>query len=266
MDNDNNDKTKISLEKIEIGETKLEIGDDANPGAPLKENYSNNASNENSDEKPWNYKILLLLKKIGKKTMGYRWMHEQDTKYYTAKNNRFNMYERLILAFLATITGGGFVSFIAGVDLTENRTVFIVLSIIELVTVFFAAIVKEYRYVNDYEKYKNDHSMAAVKNAEINLEIQYQLALDVNQRETDKYFLANIIKKFNDILYEAPKIRAETKDKYLEGSEDNEMFNPIITDNGMLQVVVHDAKDTDKTNINNDSRMKYQIDRWLQHF
>lgn len=250
------------LENIEIGENK----DIEKCEKNLSCKATTIVDDEPNSNTPWNYKILLLLRKIGKKTMGYRWMHEQDTKYYTKLNDRYNIYERLILAFIATITGAGFVSFLSGANLQNNKTIYIVISIIQLVAIFFAAIIKEYRYVNNYEEYKNDHSMAAVKNAEINLDIQYQLSLNVQERDADKYFLSNIIKRFNDVLYQAPKIREETKKKYLEESEDNDMFNPIITDdNGILQIVVHD-KDEMKDKQNTDSKMKYQIDRWLQNF
>ena len=260
---------------LEIGNNspldKIEIGETTNSDKFNNDTYKNsndkefiNVDDDPNNNSPWNYKILLLLRKIGKKTMGYRWMHEQETKYYTVLNTKFNIYERLILALLGTITGGGFVSFLSGANLENNKIIYIVITIVQLVIVFFAAIIKEYRYVNNYEKNKNDHSAAAVKNAEINLEIQYQLALNIRDRDTDKHFLANIIKKFNDVLYLAPKIRNDTKEKYLEGSEDNDMFNPIITDNdGILQIVVHDKNET---NNSNDSKMKYQIDRWLQNF
>ena len=205
---------------------------------------------------PWNYKILFLLQKIGKKTMGYRWMHEQDAIYYSQMDNRFSIYERLILAFLGTITGAGFVNFIAGNN-KNNTIIYIVITLIQLVTVFFAAIIKEYKNVKDYEKHKADHSLAAVKNAEINLDIQYQLALNVTDREIDRYFLGEVIKKFSNVLYLAPKIRDQTKKKYLAESEDNDMFNPIMIDN-INQMFLNDS--------NNDSKLNYQIDRWLKNF
>ena len=60
-----------------IEESKFSIDNNITDGIP--ESAKNNNPCDNG---PWNYKILLLLRKIGKKTMGYRWMHEQDTQYY----------------------------------------------------------------------------------------------------------------------------------------------------------------------------------------
>lgn len=219
-------------------------------------------------DKPWNYKIILLLQKIGKKTMGYRWMHEQDTKYYEKMNTKFNIYERLILAFMGTITGAGFVNFIVDAGLSANRVIYIVITILQIITVFFAAIIKEYRHVNNYDKHKDDHSSAALKNAEINLDIQYQLALNIKDREEDRHFLSDTIKKFNDVLYLAPAIREETKKKYLAESEDNDMFNTIMSNqDGAIEVVVHNNdKINDKRNNVDEAKVNYQIDRWLKHF
>ncbi|XWV25129.1 hypothetical protein QJ856_gp0647 [Tupanvirus deep ocean] len=233
-----------------------------------------NTNKPQDDDEPWNYKILLLLKKVGKKTMGYRWMHEQDAQYYDKMNTRFGTYEMLILAFLGTITGAGFVNFIAGTGLQDNKIVYIVITVTQLVTVFIAAIIKGYSNVNNYEKNKADHFLAALKNAELNLNIQYQLSLNIKDRDNDKLFLKNVVKNFNDILFLAPPIRESTKKRYMEESNDNDMFNPIIFDGDGLQIIVHDPTNetknnivlNQKTNIANDSKMKYQIDRWLQHF
>ena len=221
------------------------------------------------DNSPWNYKILLLLKKIGKKTMGYRWMQEQESQYYEKINARFDILEMFILAFLGTVTGGGFINFVVSTDLENNKTVYIIITVIQLVTIFIAAIINGYNNVKDYEKKIIDHKNASIKNAELNLNIQYQLSLNVNDRETDKFYLRNTIKAFNDILVLSPTIRNETKKKYLEESNDNEIFNPIIVEGDGINIVInYDNKNqdenTDKDNV--DSQINYQIDRWLQHF
>lgn len=220
-----------------------------------------------NDDSPWNYKILLLLRKIGKKTMGYRWMHEQESQYYNMMDIRYGIYEMLLLAFLGTVAGAGFINFIVNSGLNDNKIIYIVITTVQLTTVFLAAIVKGYRKVNQYQKNKSDHFFAALKNAELNLNIQYQLSLNINVRDDDKVFLKGVIKNFNDILFLSPSIREITKKKYLEESNDNDMFNPIITNNdGNLQIIINESAKTYNNDISPDSKMKYQIDRWLQHF
>lgn len=235
-----------------------------------------NNNNGDDNDSPWNYKILLLLRKVGKKTMGYRWMHEQELLYYDKVHTRFGIIEMLILAFLGTITGGGFINFIVGASL-NNKAVYIAITTIQLVTVFVAAVVKGYRNVKKYEKKMNDHFNAGLKNAELNLNIQYQLSLNIKDRENDKIFLKNVIRSFNDILLLSPYISEDTKARYLKESNDNDIFNPIITEGDGLHIVINYDNNNNNynssikrnTRINNnniDSQINYQIDRWLQHF
>lgn len=218
---------------------------------------------------PWNYKILLLLRKIGKKTMGYRWMHEQESQYYEKVSGRINIIEMLILALLGTITGGGFINFAASSGLDGNKVVYIIITVAQLVIIFLSAIIKGYSRIKEYEKKFNNHTNASIKNAELNLSIQYQLSLNLPDRENDKIYLKNVINSFNDILLLSPNIRNVTKNKYLEESNDNDIFNPIIAEEDGPNIVInYDNNKTEKNvgNNNIDSHVNYQIDRWLQHF
>jgi hypothetical protein len=223
-----------------------------------QENTTDQNTNDPKVYEPWNYKIVLLLKKIGKKTMGYRWMHEQDAKYYDNINSKLAVVEMLLLAFLGTLSGGQFVYFMINSGLNQNPIVYIVLSVVQLVSIFAAAIVKGYRDVSKFENLRAEHNYVALKNAELNLDIQYQLSLNVKNREDDKSFLLHIIRKFNDILFLSPKIREKTKKHYLEESDDNDIFNPIMIDTAPTGTQIQNTPQS--------SELKYQIDRWLQHF
>ena len=271
-DTNNNIFKKDLFEKFENSENDNINGAD---------NVTDSQNNLNDDE-PWNYKILLLLKKIGKKTMGYRWMHEQESKYYDKIHNRISIIEMLMIAFLGTITGGGFINFVVNADIDDNKIVYIVITAIQLFMVFMVASIRGYRNVVKYEKKVIDHTNASNKNAELNLHIQYQLSLNIKDRDMDKVFLKNVIRSFNDILILSPNIRNSTKKKYLQESSDNDIFNPIFTEGDGLNIIINYSQDNNnspKKNVttntsevpdvnsdNIDSRINYQIDRWLQHF
>lgn len=233
-----------------------------------------NICSESDDSKPWNYKFLIFLRKIGKKTMGYRWMHDQEAQYNEDTNSKYTITEIIILSFIGIISGGELLGLIFNSGLGDNKIALIVLTCVQLVVLFGYSVIKGIRETSEFDKNVFQHNYASSKFGEINLSIQNQLTLNIKDRDTDKDFLKNIIKSFNDLLYIVPKIRKSIKDKYIEGSEDNDMFNPLITDeNGNIKIVIHDGT----TNLNDsktksddvntlDSKNKYQIDRWLQHF
>ena len=224
----------------------------------------NNIDSSQSNE-PWNYKIMLLLVKIGKKTMGYRWMHDQEAQYNERMNTKFKIVEAIILAFMAVFSSGQFVNFIVSTNLEKQKIFYVVMNVLQLVFIFITYIIKGYCDVNKFEKNTSDHRYTSTKNSEINLDIQQQLSLSIKDRETDNQFLRNVIKRFNDVSFLAPPIRTVTKNNFLKESNDNDIFNPIIAnhDGENLQIMINDNQDN---NNEPDLQMKYQIDRWLQHF
>ncbi|MEM3061966.1 MAG: hypothetical protein QW303_00270, partial [Nitrososphaerota archaeon] len=168
-----------------------------------------------------------------------------------------NLLEMFILAMLATITGASFINFLVGIGLDGNRILYIVLSLSQMAVVFLAGIIKGYRSVMKYEKLKSDHKYAALKNAEVNLSIQYQLSLNVRERTNDKIFLKRMIKYFNNILSLSPQIRESTRKRYLRQSEEDDIFNPNVESG-------NSAETLDENQVNH--KLNSEIDRWLQHF
>ncbi len=230
----------------------------------------NDQDNSVVQESRWNHKMLLLLRKVGKKTMGYRWMHEQEFLHYETRHTRLSIFEMFIFAFLGVLTGGGLINFISGSGLDNNKTTYIVITAIQLVTVFVAALARGYGTVVKYEKKMNDHLNASLKNAELNLSIQAQLSLNIVDRESDILFLKSVVKNFNDILFLSPGIREHTKKKYLKAADDNDIFTPMLTDLDDIRIVINydDHKSNPVSNVNpiNDSQLDYEIDRWGKHF
>lgn len=71
----------MDVKKESNNDIVLEMDGDVpkNNGSHESQSSSKNVTDNQYD--PWNYKIVLLLRKIGRKTTGYRWMHEQESKY-----------------------------------------------------------------------------------------------------------------------------------------------------------------------------------------
>ena len=195
-------------------------------------------------------------------------MHEEEAKNYDKKDTKVSISELIIITFVTILSGTGFANFLIVSDLNKNKIIYVILTAIIVIVTFASLFIKGYRLLYKYDKRKFDHQIAALKNMKINLKIQFQLALNIKDRKNDIIFTNQIIKKYNDLMSLSPQIRDGTKKKYLEKAEDNDMFNPIITDaDGMLQIVIHDDKNIKENGEDNiDSKMKYQIDRWLQNF
>lgn len=226
----------------------IPVSDDKISDSELKEIES-----LNDNDGPWNYKIILLLKKIGNKTMGYRWMHEQEAIKNSILATKYNVIEMLTLVILGVLNGGEFISFIFYYGLQCNHTLYIIIGIVQIITLIISTFIKGYIQINNFAQNTLNHQYVASKIAEINLSIQYQLSLNVNDRDNDIIFLRNTIKNFNDIMYLAPPISKQIKNIYIEGSKENEMFNLFSEEN----------VETNKTTNNT---LKYQIDRWLRNF
>ena len=253
------------MEKIDANN--LVINSDSHEELVLN-NHNNTNDDINIDNKrdgPWNYAIEMYLTKIGKRTMGYRWMHDHEAHYYDKRDTKVGVIELIIITFVTILTGAGFANFLVATDLDNNKTLYIILSAIIFIVTFSSIFIKGYRLLYKYDKRKFDHQTAALRNVNINLKIQSQLVLNINDRANDITFMNKIIKKYNDLMSFSPQIRESTKKKYLEKAEENDIFNPLTTvHNGAVQIIIqNDKEDTENNSI--DSKMKYQVDRYLQH-
>ena len=191
-------------------------------------------------------------------------MHEQESQYNQNMNTKSNIFETVILGFLAVLASGQFINFIVTMNLESQQIFYVTMNVLQLILIFLEYVVKGYREINKFEKNAVDHTYISVK---IRSNWTSNNFLCQKERDSANEFLRNIIKNFNDMLFLAPPIREATKNKYLEESHDNDMFNPLIVDGENLQIVINDEKMENLTGSNEpDSQMKYQIDRWLQHF
>ena len=284
---DSGDHNDIDLEDNRIFEKREDINN-----SRIKDHFINH---EPLGDEPWNYKILLLLIKIGKKTMGFRWMHDQESLSNEKSDTKYSIIELILLALLGSITSGEFIGLVSESGLHNNKVAMVVITSMEIILILVYSIIKGIREKSDFDKNKFQHNYAATKFGEINLNIQNQLSLSIRDRDQDKDFLKNIIKTFNDLMLTVPKISAKVKATYIESTKENDIYNPIIIDSSnALQSFIDKTKSSEYSNGNAngngnsnengtvngtvngnngsnskdniDSRYKYQIDRWLQHF
>jgi hypothetical protein len=206
----------------------------------------------------WNNNILKLLNKIGRKTMGYRWMHDQASQFNQNSHNTYKIVEIILAAVLDLITGGELCGFIFNNGLNQDKTLIITIACIQFVLLIVSHVIVGIKTASDFEKNVSRHDHAATKFGEINLSIQQKLALEIKYRGDDKEFLNHIIKTFTDLLVIAPKIDQKIQNEYVEKSEDNDIFStPLINEDDLTDVKIQSEEEAEHN---------YQIDRWLRNF
>lgn len=218
---------------------------------------------------PWNYKIILFLKKLGTKTMAYRWMHDYEAQRNEGLSDIYKIIEIVILSLLGVLTGGEMIGLIFSTGLHKNKIALIVITSVQILILLVYSIVKGVHEASHFERKMQLHNHSSYKFGEINLSIQNQLSLNLSERDPDKIFLKNIIKNFNDLMFVSEKISKKAKKKYLKNIEDDDVFQPFIEDDeGRLQIVIHDKKDIEQVqhNVDHDFKKDYEINRWLRHF
>ena len=268
--NDRNHSDNISIQSnhgtdIYNSDTNSDSEIDIEKGLTYKKRYINPQSNDNQ---PWNYKIILFLKKVGTKTMGYRWMYDHEAEHFEHMDDLFKIIEIVLLAILGLLTSGQLITLIVTSG-AQYKIAWIVVTAIQLILVLIYAIVKGIHDTMEYPREIFRCNYSALKFGGINLDIQNQLALNLSDRDTDKVFLKNITKSFNDAIYTAPKLQNRTKKQYLKNIEDDDVFQPLQEDSmGNIRLVIQDKKDIEK-DIDDDkkeSKRDYQVERWLKHF
>lgn len=211
----------------------------------------------------WNTKIVMLLNKIGRKTMGYRWMHDQASQYNQNKHLQFKIVEVILAAMLDLLTGGELCGFIFNEGLNTNKTLVITITCVQFVLLLVSHIVTGIKITAEFDKVISHHDYAAKKFGEINLNIQQKLALEVEVRGDDREFLNHMVKAFSDLLEIAPKIDQKIQDEYVEKASDDDVFSPISAD---VEVEHDEPTNSHEEKIPIEKTSNYQIERWLRNF
>jgi hypothetical protein len=219
---------------------------------------------------PWNNKIVMLLNKIGRKTMGYRWMHDQASQHNQSKHLQFKIVEVILAAMLDLLTGGELCGFIFNEGLNTNKTLIITITCIQFALLLVSHIITGIKITAEFDKVISQHDYAAKKFGEINLSIQQKLALEVEVRGDDKEFLNHMVKAFSDLLEIAPKIEQKIQDEYVEKASDNDVFAPISADvetgHSAFPTENVGSEHSHEERIPIEKTSNYQIERWLRNF
>ncbi len=274
-----------SDEKIDNNCFKDDSDDQVNKESILNENRYFRATN--SDDAAWNYKIRLMLKKLGEKSIGYKWMHDKDAQNDDENNKKYSIIEVVLLTILGALTGGEFLGLIFSAGLYFSRNFLIAVVSVQIVFIIACGSIKGYKDVNNFEESIWKHTYAGQKFNEIFLGIQEQFALNLNDRDTDKVFLKNIVKQYDDLMLISPQISKGTMKDYIKATENYDIYKPSIVGGiDTIEIVIDDNRPktvamaninphqdrrmidnlTSNKNLQLESKLNYEIDRWLRHY
>jgi len=196
----------------------------------------------NKGTSTWNYQTMLLLKKIGEKSIGYKWMHEKDYEHYDNKDGFYQRIEIILLAIIDVLASGGFVAFVSATDINNNRVAAIVILAIGLLLAIFLSIAKGLREKGEYPQKMFNNKWSALKFSEMYYSIQGQFTVPETKRVDGSQFLHEITKQFNDLMFTSQSIRKETVDAYLEATENSDIYKPILVGNmDQIEIVIEDS-------------------------
>ncbi|MBA42882.1 MAG: hypothetical protein CMF62_02595 [Magnetococcales bacterium] len=217
---------------------------------------------------PWNYRIKILLKKIGEKSMGYRWMHEQESIYYKRIDYWVGVMQIVITAILTLLSSGTLILLLTETNSNNNLTSKLTLTLIELFLTLLLNIINGVQNHSDYKGVSKKHLQSSFNFIRIYHTIQEQLTLPVLQRENDHEFLQEKIKEYDDLVLEAPEIQKKIRDEYLTATKDHSIFKPSIL--GDIENIEIDdnieRQNTDSEYQNELNQYKFQIDRFIHNF
>lgn len=244
------------------------------PSQPANEKKKEEPKSSTNNQGPWNYGIQLLLKKIGEKSGGYKWMNIKEQYYHGKIKERYNTAEVIILAIITTIISSEFVVLVSDSGLENNKAAMVVISGIQILLTLAYTIVRNMKKNGKHELKEHQHRSASAKFSAISTSIQEQLSFSIEDREKDKDFLRSSIKKYNTLLEANPLIREKTMHKYIEGTKDSKIFKPMVVGGfDQIEIVI----DPDNSSHNSDMKVKnkdkpvsnkaqYEINRWMRHF
>lgn len=251
-----------------------------NNNIDINDNIKNNLINSNNINVQWNPKILIQLKKLGEKSMGFKWMHDQESLHYIKLNKIFTRLEVILLVCLGLITANEFITFLSNSGINNSKSGILIVSSIQLFLIFIFGIVKNLRDTGNYPNKIHSHRYDSMKFSEISTDIINQFAIPILERDNSTNFLQQKTKEYNELRFTMPPIRPITINKYIEATESHDIYKPILVGGVETIDIVIDKNDnismnvTDpintkkyKNNLNSDNeKNKYIIERWLNNF
>jgi hypothetical protein len=211
----------------------------------------------------WNQKTEYLLQRIGEKSMGYRWMHEQEHLYHTGYNDKLQLYLIVLTGILGTLSSGSIIGLFS--DSSSKNNILLALTITQLIMSFIMGVVLGIKEQGDYKMTAMQHKQISSKFAVLYHSIQRQFSLDPRNREDDKTFLNDKIREFDDLVASPNVIRNETMTKYNNTIADKNISK--VDDIETFDTLRYDRAHTSATMSNkNDARVNFEVERWIHNF
>jgi hypothetical protein len=222
---------------------------------------------------PWNPRIQLRLKAIGEKSMGYRWMNDQEVTYNEGWYTFYIRLETILFTMITTISSGEFITLL----FEANYMILIIISILEIMCLFSYGVTQSLKENGDYLEKSKYFSKNAAKFNEIYLSIQNQLSIPVDRREEDVNYLFEMTRNFNELMFSHIKPRQTTVDKYIEKSKNADIYKPLLVggldkidividkDSNTLKMVHQKSSTHLQSNTKINDKLDHEINRWLAH-
>ncbi len=225
-------------------------------------------------EKPWNYRIMSQLQNIGEKSLGYKWMHNEEMCYYTYRLTFVTTVEIVFAALHGASLLGSIVSLF---DADNSFILYVTLTLVQGLFYIGHTIMKTYKEASDFPGKIYEHRWSSIEFSRIATAIQNQFCMPISKRDNDENFLDYKTGEFDSAQFGAPVIRTETKNRYIEGTKDSDISKPMtLGDIDKIEIVIDKSEeDVEITDVNLKSREKdimrnidnkfqYEYDRFLR--
>ena len=192
-------------------------------------------------EKPWNYQIMRQLKKIGEKSFGYKWMHNEEIIYYTDVLKYLTMAEII----LTVIHGANIFGSIVTIFSTTNKPLIAAFTTAQAILFIIITILKTWKESAEYVNRIDSHRTAFIKFGQISTKIQNQFCIAVGKRDNDSNFLDYTTEGFASVVSSAPNIRVATLRRLLESTRDSNVSKPLSLESiAEIDIVVDKAEES----------------------
>jgi len=192
-----------------------------------------------------------MLSKIEDKALGYRWIHDQEFKYNMKQDKKLQNILNILNGLQGVSSSGAVLSIFS----TNYKGIGITIIIIfQLLLSFLIGILLQKKENSDYKIKAFEHKQVSSEYEHLYNSIQKEFTLE-NRTPS---FLDDILKEYEKLREASSNgIRQDTITKY-----ENMIKNRNLTNVDELSNIPTSVRE----NIKDDSRKKYEIDRWQKNF
>jgi len=276
--NENNINKSLETEKKNVSFNNNELS--GNSKQNLRDQYNKDLYIQENLSLPWNMRIMLQLKKIGEKSIGYKWMHDKEMNNCEKSKMLLTSMEIVLLAVLAAITSGEFISLVSQSGIQNSFGALVGISVSQIVIIFLCTLVKGFKDLGEYERLIFAHRFSKLKFDELYYSIEQQFSRTISKRSDGDSFLEAKTREFTDLMFNSPIISRDVLNSYMKATNKDDIYKPILVGQFDTIEIIIDKNDNNNINmapkkeeddINNSNynmtneKLKFQIDRWLNN-